>query len=112
MSLGDIMSVPIEDFKVRLKKALAYRNMKPIDLANKLNLNKGIISGYLNGKCLPKQKRLMDISKAIGVSEVYLLGYDVDIEDFSIYIEKYKHLSTPNKKVVNKVIDSLIEEKE
>jgi hypothetical protein len=32
--------------------------------------------------------------------------------DFSIYIEKYKHLSTPNKKVVNKVIDSLIEEKE
>lgn len=104
------MSLPIESFKERLKKALIYRDMKPIDLANKLNLNKGIISGYLNGKCLPKQQRLMKIAEALGVSEVYLLGYDVEMEDYSIYINKYKRLSTPNKKVVNKVIDSLLDE--
>ena len=54
------MHEPIDSFENRLRKALNYRGMKPIDLANKLDLNKGIISQYLKGKYYPKQKRLSE----------------------------------------------------
>lgn len=104
------MHEPIDKFENRLRKALDYRNIKPIELANKLNLNKGIISQYLKGKYYPKQKRLSEIASLLDVSETYLLGYDVPIAYEDNYESRFNLLSSPNKKIVKKMIDTLLED--
>ena len=66
-----------EEFKVRLKKAMDARNMKAVDLVERTGIPKGAISYYLSGKSTPKADRLYLLSKALDVSEAWLLGYDV-----------------------------------
>lgn len=104
------MHEPIDTFENRLRKALDYRGMKPIELANKLDLNKGIVSQYLKGKYYPKQKRLSEIASILDVSEPYLLGYDVPIGHEDNYETQFSLLSSPNKKLVKKMIETLLEE--
>lgn len=71
----------LEDtFANRLKKALDYNNMKPIDLARKTNINKSLISSYLSGVCKAKQDKLDIIARTLNVSEAWLMGYDVDMD--------------------------------
>ncbi len=71
----------LEDtFANRLKKALDYNNMKPVELARKTNINKSLISSYLSGVCKAKQDKLDLIAKTLGVSEAWLMGYDVDMD--------------------------------
>ena len=71
----------LEDtFANRLKKALDYNNMRPIDLANKTNISKTQISNYLNGNYKAKQDKLYIIAKTLGVNEAWLMGYDVDMD--------------------------------
>ena len=71
----------MENFNIRLKKALAINNMKPIELASKLNINKGIISNYLNDKYKPKADRIFEISIILKVNVSWLLGYDVPMQE-------------------------------
>ena len=66
--------------KDRLREALVAKNMKAIELSEKTGIPKGAISYYLAGKSQPKQDRLFLIGKALGVSEAWLLGYDVPME--------------------------------
>lgn len=81
----------LEDtFANRLKKALDYNNMKPVDLARKTNINKSLISSYLNGICKAKQDKLDLIAETLGVSEAWLMGYDVDMD--REWIEEDAHL--------------------
>ena len=63
--------------KERLRLALIEANMKPIELSEKTDIPKSMISYYLNGKTKPKADRIYTISKVLGVSEAWLLGYDV-----------------------------------
>lgn len=63
--------------KDRLKQALAEANMKPIELSEKTGIPKSMVSYYLNGKTKPKSDRIYIISKVLGCSEAWLLGYDV-----------------------------------
>ena len=66
-----------EEFTVRLKKAMDAKNMKAVDLCERTGIPKGAVSYYLNGRSVPKADRLYLISKALDVSEAWLLGYDV-----------------------------------
>ena len=63
--------------KERLRIALAEANMKPIELSERTGIPKSMISYYLNGKTKPKADRIFVISQVLGVSEAWLLGYDV-----------------------------------
>ena len=63
--------------KERLRTALLEANMKPIELSERTGIPKSMISYYLNGKTKPKADRIFVISQALGVSEAWLLGYDV-----------------------------------
>lgn len=63
--------------KERLRLALLEADMKPIELSDKTGIPKSMISYYLNGKTKPKADRIYTISKVLGVSEAWLLGYDV-----------------------------------
>lgn len=98
----------LEDtFANRLKKALEYNNMKPIDLANKTHINKSLISNYLSGAFKAKQDKLDIIAKTLNVSEAWLMGYDVDMdrewfeekEPSEISIDNARYIETTTKTI-------------
>lgn len=63
--------------KDRLQEAIDDAGMKPIELSELTGIPKSMVSYYLNGKTKPKADRIYKISQALGVSEAWLLGYDV-----------------------------------
>ena len=65
------------ELKDRLRQALSDNNMKPIELSEKTDIPKSMVSYYLSGRSLPKADRIYKISKVLGVSEAWLMGYDV-----------------------------------
>lgn len=71
-------------FSKRLKVAMDDLNIKQIDLANKTGLDRSLISNYLNDKYKPKQNNLYVLAKALNVSPVWLMGYDVDKDGDSL----------------------------
>jgi transcriptional regulator with XRE-family HTH domain len=50
---------------------------KPICQAEGIRLEKNDLSQYLSGKVLPGYAKLGVLSKALGVEEAWLLGYDL-----------------------------------
>lgn len=64
----------------RMRKALSLRNMKQSELSERTNIPKSAISQYLSGAFEPKQDRVELISKALDVSEAWLMGFDVPME--------------------------------
>lgn len=71
------MTKSVAEFKDRLQQALDQKGWKAVDLVDATEVPKGAISYYLAGKSKPKADRLYTIAQALGVSEVWLLGYDV-----------------------------------
>lgn len=73
----------VEPCSVRLKKALAMRNMRQADLCEKTKIPKSAISHYLSGSFVPKQDRAFIIAQALDVNPAWLMGFDapMDIED-------------------------------
>lgn len=64
----------------RIAIALSMRNMKQSELCEKTNIPKSAMSQYISGAYEPKQDRIYTIAKALNVSEVWLMGYDVPME--------------------------------
>lgn len=64
----------------RLREALEVKGMKAIELSEATDIPKGAISYYLSGKSSPKADRISAMSAALGVSETWLMGYDVSRE--------------------------------
>ena len=71
------MTKNVAELKDRLQEALDRKGWKAVDLVEKTGVPKGAISYYLSGKSKPKADRLYIIAQALGISEVWLLGYDV-----------------------------------
>ena len=71
----------IDSFSSRLQKALNMNNMSQTELSRKTNLDKSLISNYLKGNYKAKQDNLTLIAKVLGVSEPWLMGYDVPINE-------------------------------
>ena len=70
----------VADTPARLREAMAAAGMKPIQVAAATGLNHGTISRYLSGKMEPKQKAIGLLAQALGVTEMWLWGYDVPQE--------------------------------
>lgn len=84
---GILKSDLIEDKNSKMKKcsdriteALNIRGMKQADLCAKTGIPKSAISQYVSGAFEPKQDRLMLIAQALEVSPVWLMGFDVPME--------------------------------
>lgn len=112
------MRKPNDEIKNRLKKALAIRNMKPIELSEKTGIPKSAISQYMSGYAKPKQDRIYLICKALHVNEPWLMGFDVEMEkkklsaenaeeDFEL-LEKFSLLKERDKKLIIDMIDSML----
>lgn len=64
----------------RIKEAMQRANMKQADLARATEINTGAICRYLSGAYEPKQTAINKIAVALGVSEMWLWGYNVPRE--------------------------------
>ena len=70
----------VDTFANRLQKAMNLKNIKQVDLVEKTNIDKSLISNYLKGKYKAKQDNLYLLAKILNVSEAWLMGYDVPME--------------------------------
>ena len=68
-----------DTFANRLQKAINLAGLKPIEVANKTGLDKSLISCYLSGKYNAGDENLEKLANILNVSEIWLRGYDVDI---------------------------------
>lgn len=68
------------EMRARLREAMNLRNMRAVDICEKTNIPKSAISYYLSGKSEPKSDRIFLLSKALNVSEPWLMGYNVSME--------------------------------
>ena len=74
------IDIPKESCAARLKKALSIRNMTQAELCQKTKIPKSALSEYLKGLYDPKQDRLLILSEALSVDPVWLMGFDVPME--------------------------------
>ena len=70
----------ISSFSERLREGLNSSGMKPSELSAITGISKSSISHYLKGDWEGKQDAVLFISKALNVSEAWLMGYDVPKE--------------------------------
>lgn len=85
----------------RLKKALALRNIKQIELSELTGIGKSAISQYLAGRVSPKQDKIYRMAKALQVNEGWLMGYDVPIE------RQRTALSAEEEKEITKIMEDM-----
>jgi transcriptional regulator with XRE-family HTH domain len=71
------MEKTVASIAERLRAAMDKAGKKQADLVRETGLDRGSISSYLSGKYEPKQKAIYKLSKALDVSEAWLLGFDV-----------------------------------
>ena len=64
----------------RIKEALTIKGLKQSDLCRLTGIPKSAISQYISGAFEPKQDRIYLLSKALNVSEAWLMGLDVPME--------------------------------
>lgn len=76
-----------ENTSDRLKHLMNERGFKQVDILNLckpycdkygVKMNKSDISQYVSGKVEPGQEKLVILGMALGVTEAWLLGYDVE----------------------------------
>lgn len=74
------MTKVVAIFKDRLNEALEKRGIRPVDLANKVDIPESTISQYRSGYAKPKYERIVKIADALNVSVAWLMGGDVSME--------------------------------
>lgn len=68
-----------DSFQNRLREAISFRNIKPVELSEKTGISESLISKYLSGKAIARQNKLFKLAIALDVSESWLMGYDSPI---------------------------------
>lgn len=81
----------------RIKEGMRIRGLKQVDIIERTGINKGALSSYISGRYSPKQTNIHLISKALNVSEAWLMGYDVPMErsiDDDNYVDELSDVDT------------------
>lgn len=76
----NIMSDKVATFARRLREGLDVRGMTQAELAKRSGISKSSISRYIKGDWEGKQSAVYELAKALGVTEAWLMGYDVPME--------------------------------
>lgn len=96
----------MENTSIRLKEYMKKTGYRQVDLINKiqpvaksfgLTVQKSHVSQWVNGKHELDQTWLTIISKALGITEPWVMGYDVPMYDTSANI---RHLSNYEKEIL------------
>ena len=67
-------------FQERLIEALSAKGMTQTELGIAVGITRSGINKYVKGKALPPLDKIRVMSETLGVSEIWLLGYDVPME--------------------------------
>ena len=70
----------IATFAQRLREGLDVRNMTQSELASRSQISKSSISRYIKGDWEGKQGAVYALAQALGVTEAWLMGYDVPMQ--------------------------------
>ena len=79
----------MKNTSTRLKKIMEIKNLKQVDLLElvkpycekyNVKMNKSDISQYLSNKTKPNQEKLAVLSMALGVTESWLMSFDVPMQ--------------------------------
>ena len=113
----------------RLKQLMKARNLRQVDIleaaepyCNKygVKLEKNALSQYVSGKVEPGQEKLSILGMALGVSEAWLMGFEVPMERYtptangdgngrtSEFIELFGLLTADQKALVMHVIKGIL----
>lgn len=113
----------------RLKQVMDMRGFRQVDILEAaepyckkygVKLGKNALSQYVSGKVEPNQERLTILGLALGVSEAWLLGYDVPMERSVTptaetsdgrtreYLELFELLSSDQQTLIIHVIKGLL----
>ena len=71
---------PIESCATRIKKALSIRNMTQSELCRRTKIATSAMSEYVKGLYDPKQDKIYIMAQALNVDPVWLMGFDVPME--------------------------------
>lgn len=110
-----------ENTSIRLKKIMAIRNLRQIDIVEMaqpyckkycVKMGKPDISQYVSGKVEPSQEKLVVLSMALHVSEAWLMGFDVPMENTTNkttlpIMEYYNSLNETGKQEATKRVEEL-----
>lgn len=92
----------------RLQQVMNERNLKQVDVISLskvhqkelgVKLGKSALSQYINGKSTPDQEKLVLLARTLGVSEAWLMGYDVPMT-------KEQPQSQPNAHDIDNIIEN------
>lgn len=83
-------------FAERLKLAIENANINQSELAEKINVHRSTITHYLTGRYEPRHDRVDQFARALNVSPVWLMGFDVPMERESSSSDDKKEKRTPN----------------
>ena len=70
-----------DKFSSRLQMVLNKQNIKPFELSNDTGISRSLISRYLSGKTKPSDDNLEKLAKYLNVSQQWLDGYDIVVND-------------------------------
>lgn len=116
----------------RLKEIMAMKNYRQVDILEAaepyckkygVKLGKNALSQYVSGKVEPGQEKLTILGLALGVSEAWLMGYDVPMGRsvtptaetgdgrMQEYVELFELLSADQQALIIHAIKGLLSEK-
>lgn len=106
------MARKVDEFHNRLNTALSYKRISQQELCILANINKGNMSRYANGISKPKIDKIELFARILGVSETWLMGYDVPMLDDcdkirNEVVEKINHLNGDELQKLNIIIDTM-----
>jgi len=99
---------------LRLKQILSERNLRQVDILNSslplqkelgIKMGKSALSQYVSGKSSPDQDKLVLLSKTLGVSEAWLMGYNVPMSDDT----PVQELKIPTSPLVQKITEKAVQ---
>ena len=105
----------------RIKTALSVKGVKQSELCRVTQIPKSALSQYISGAYEPKQDRIYLISRALNVSEGWLMGLDVPMERTKeksspsesdlpegerMLLELYRRVSDDTKEILITMLDS------
>ena len=73
----------VATFGERLKEIMNIRNVRAIEVSKHCGIAPSQMSHYLKGDYNPKQPTIVKLARYLRVNEVWLIGYDCDMERYT-----------------------------
>lgn len=65
----------------RLRELMNIYGLSQVDIVEKTGIDKTALSRYVSGERTPRQSAITRLCRPFGISEVWLMGYDVPMRD-------------------------------